>query len=224
MRSAEDLFDTLSTGAEDAPKHESRLHVCDHCGYYAQPEEYSIFYFIFLLVFFAWSSKRVRMCHACVRPEVWKMLAGNLLFVIALPAAVVQLVRAYYGGPTRSREFAELDRGNVLAKKGRAAEAANAYEAICQRVPAAAGVRYNHGLALVRAGQIMEAAEQFEAALGDCANYEPGYTMLAHCYQRLRDVDRLHALQQSWRIHPPPATDTPAATDLAADAYGRAAA
>ena len=58
------------------------------------------------------------------------MFFGNMLFVIGFPFAVMQLIRAYGGGSALSRDFAGLDRANILAKNGKDDRAAILYEKI----------------------------------------------------------------------------------------------
>jgi hypothetical protein len=188
--------DTVVTEGVDGAADERHFHHCESCGFYARPSEFTIACFMFLLVAFAWSSKRVRLCHACVRPEAWKMLLGNLPFLLLVPVAIIQVIRAHFGGAARSEVFAGLDGANRFARRGRVLEAAAAYDRIHGRAGAAAGIRFNHGLAQLRVDDVREAADRFEAALRDCANYEPAAEALVECCRHLETPARLEALQR----------------------------
>ena len=132
------------------------------------------------------------------------MLFGNLLFVIGVPVAVVQLCRSY-GGAIGIGPFAGLDTANINAQKGNVIPALDGYRAILDRVPHSAGVKYNLGLALMNQNEIERAAETFRLALDDCSNYAPAYHSLAECYQRLGETDKLAELNRIWGVVPEPA-------------------
>ncbi len=187
--------DSISTAHDEVPKDEGTYHTCECCGLYSQPREYTIAYFVFLLYFFYARWKQVRMCHVCIRREAWKMLAGNLLFVILVPVAVVQLCRAYFGGSAKSASFAGLDAANALARKGRVDDAGRAFDIIADRLPAAAGVHFNHAMAKILANDVNGAARQFERSLQDCANFGPSLNGLWQCYQMQGDPEKLKALE-----------------------------
>jgi hypothetical protein len=127
-------------------KAEAQYRLCDQCGMYSKPRKFTIFYFYFLLVLYGFYQKETWRCPACMRPEAWKMLFGNLLFVIGVPVALVQLFRSY-GGTDIGRLFAGLDSANLKARQGNLAGAIEAYRRILTEHPVAAGIKYNIGLA-----------------------------------------------------------------------------
>ena len=132
------------------------------------------------------------------------MLFGNLLFVIGVPVAIVQLCRSY-GGAIGIGPFAGLDTANINAQKGKVIPALNGYRAILDQVPHAAGVKYNLGLALMKQNEVERAAETFRLALDDCSNYAPAFHYLAECYQQLGETDQLAELNRIWGVVPEPA-------------------
>jgi hypothetical protein len=188
-------------GTMDAPegpiKAEAQYRLCDECGMYSKPRKFTIFYFYFLLVFYGFYQQETWRCPACMRPEAWKMLFGNLLFVIGVPVALVQLFRSY-GGTDIGSLFAGLDSANLKARQGNLAGAIEGYRRILTEHPAAAGIKYNIGLAALSKNDWAGAAEIFEHALHDCANYQPAAAALAGCYERLGKTEKLNELQKQW--------------------------
>ena len=126
------------------------------------------------------------------------MLFGNLLFVLGVPLAMVQLFRSY-GGSDVGGLYPGLDRANLKARKGNLQGAIDGYKAILEKQPVAAGLKYNIGLAFLHQEDAKtEAAKMFEYALADCANYRPAAAALAGCYEELGETDKLAELQKQW--------------------------
>lgn len=176
---------------------ESKLKLCEECGMYSQPRKFTIFYFYFLLVVYGWWSRATWRCPGCMRGEAWKMLFGNLLFLLGAPVAIAQLLRCY-GGAVIGGTFRGLDGANLRAKKGDVVGALSGYRTILDRVPHSAGIKYNLALALLQQGEEQRAAEMLELALTDCVNYAPAYGLLKGLYTRLGERDRLRELQAMW--------------------------
>lgn len=189
-------FTTEQDGGHQEPAVETTHRLCDECGLFSAPRRFTIFYFYFLLVVYGFSSRTTWRCPACMRGEAWKMFFGNLLFVLGVPVAIVQLLRAY--GSSRVGRYQGLDQANVHARAGRAREALGLYEQIAERIGPCAGVKYNAGMALVQARKHAEAVVMLEASLADCSNYGPSYGALVKCYARTGQEDRLLALQRVW--------------------------
>ena len=188
--------DSIVTIEGKVPPDEAHYHHCDQWNLYDQPKGFTVFYFYFLFVVYGWHYRQVCMCNTCIRSEAWQMLFGNLLFVLGVPMAIVQLICAYVGGSTFSQAFDGLDKANAMAKRSKVESAENIFGRILQRVGACAGVRFNYGLGLIAAKRHEEAVTQFELALRDCANYSMAAEALAGCYQqmgRVNDAERLHA-------------------------------
>ena len=188
------------------PKNESNFRICEGCRMYASPRQYSIGYFYFLVVVYGWTIRRVWCCPMCVKPQAWKMLAGNTPFILGIIPSIVQLTRAY-STDKLSGPFAGLHTANAKAIKGDFAGAISGYQAILQRNPNVAGIHYNLGMALGRRNELPRAAEAFELALRDCANYLPAMEMLAAVYERLGWKEKLNELQVAWEgpgTEPPP--------------------
>lgn len=178
---------------------EKRYHLCSCCGLYSEPKQFTIAYFYFLLVVYGWQYKRVYMCNVCARSEAWKMLLGNMLFVVLVPMAVTQLVRAYAGGSARSATFQGLDQANALQIGRRYPQAVVEYQRLEQRIPHHAGVLFNHGRALQKAADLNGAASLYERSLAACANFIPAAQELLQCYTQMgrnEDADRLKAQYQ----------------------------
>jgi hypothetical protein len=191
--------DTLATvdGNGDAPPNEAEFRVCDSCHLFSKPQKFTVMYVWFLLVVYGWWTQEKWCCRGCMRGEAWKMVFGNLPFVIGFPFALVQLVRSYSGSLVGGA-FRELDTGNVRAKRGDVAGALTHYRAILERVPHSAGVKFNLGQGLLKQGEFAHAAKSFEAALADCANYAPAYGQLRQLYAHLGETQKLKTLNAQW--------------------------
>ena len=192
--------DSIVTLEGERPPDEAKYHLCDHCGLYSQPRGFTILYFYFLVAVVGGYQKRVHRCDTCMRPDAWKMLAGNLPFLLGVPVAVTQLCRVYFGGSRFSKAFTGLDSANALAKRGKHERAIQEYQTIEDRLLCCAGVRYNHGLALKKAGRLEDAATAFEEALEDCSNYGPAYERLCECLESLNRGEALESLRSQWRL------------------------
>ena len=188
---------SITATAAEPPKWEKLHQICDECGYFSAPRKFTVFYFYFLVVAYGWRSRTTFRCPACMRPDAWKMLAGNAPFVLGVPVALTQLARTYgsdlVGGP-----YAGLDAGNKAARKGKFGVAVAKYRAILDRVGAGAGVKYNLGLALQGEGDAARAADAFAASLADCANYAPAYRRLAPLLSDLGRTDEGAELERLW--------------------------
>lgn len=192
--------DSLATLGDQRPRGESSLGLCDSCNYYASPQPFTTFYFYFLLIVYGFSSNKRYMCHSCMRGEAWKMLLINLIFILGVPFALIQLVRAYQGGRMSMPDFPQLDAANAAAKAGKWSKAQPLYEAICARLPAAAAVRYNQGLCLLEAERLREATDAFELADHDCSNFPALGNQLLGLYERSGREDAAAALRQRWGV------------------------
>jgi len=104
----------------------------------------------------------------------------------------------YFGGSARSEAFRGLDQANAFTNKKRFEKAIAGYEVIEARLGTCAGVRFNHGVALLMADRTAEASTVFQHALRDCSNYVEAAQALAGCYEKLGQTDRLDALKAAW--------------------------
>ena len=181
-----------------AAKDERDYRLCDSCGMFSKPRRFTVFYFYFLLVVYGWTQNTTTRCPACMRGDAWKMLFGNLLFILGVPVAIAQLIRSY-GGEV-SGTFAGLNKANLLARKQDLSGALQIYNDISDRVPHCAGIKFNLGMALLEAGKTEQAARAFEAALGDCSNYAPAFGALTYCYGELGEAAKLKALNDQWGV------------------------
>lgn len=188
---------TNSDGTDPAVAEARHYRLCDDCGMFSKPRKFTIFYFYFLLFFYGWRTRTTWRCPTCMRPDAWKMLAGNLLFVLGVPVALTQLARSY-AGDVAGGSFAGLDAGNRAARAGRFPVAIEKYRGILDRQGHAAGVKYNLGLALLQQGDQRRAAETFRLALEDCSNYGPAYQQLRVLYEKLGERERLAELKRVW--------------------------
>lgn len=208
-----DFCHTISTirGADGEPKNEIErgFRLCDECGMYSYPRKFSIFYFYFLLFLWGVRSGTTWRCPGCMRGEAWKMLFGNLIFILGVPVALVQLFRSY-GGTNIGQLYAGLDGANLRACRGDLVGAIESYQKILARHPISAGVKFNLGLAFLRQRDYDEAAKMFEFALADCANYQPAVIGLAQSYRELGETDRLEELKTRYGLELSPTSDTTA--------------
>ncbi|MEM8680941.1 MAG: hypothetical protein AAGF97_16470, partial [Planctomycetota bacterium] len=177
--------------------------LCDECGMYSKPRRFTIFYFYFLLVVYGFSSRPTWRCPACMRGEAWKMLFGNLLFVIGVPVAIVQLVRAY-GGTDVGGPLPGLDAANLKARNQRLEHAIADYHKILEAQPVSSGVKYNIGLAFLHNEDLEGAAKMLEYSLKDCDNFAPAAVALAGCYERLDNPTQLSELKRKWNAEESP--------------------
>ena len=127
------------------------------------------------------------------------MLAGNLLFVLGVPVALVQLFRAY-GGTDIGGLYPGLDKANLLARGRKFEKAVNAYQDILKKTPVAAGVKYNIALAFLHNDDVEGASQMLEFVMKDCANYDPAAGALLHCYTALGETQKLAALKELWQV------------------------
>lgn len=191
LQAADDLAET--------PFKEQEYRLCDECGMYSRPRRFTIFYFYFLLVLYGWHARQVWRCGGCMRGDAWKMLFGNALFVIGVPVALTQMMRAY-GSSVSKGVMAGIDTANLYVKNGQLDRGIAIYGRILKNAPANAGIKYNLGRALILSQRIDEAAEAFELALRDSPNYEPAGYQLADCYRFLGRDENLRELQQRFNI------------------------
>ena len=191
--------DSLKTidGTLEPIANEAEFRICESCGMYSRPKKFTTFYFYFLLVVWGFNSNSSYRCGGCMRGEAWKMLLGNFIFILGLPFAIYQLIRAY-AGDTVTGKFKGLDKGNVKARAGNIDAALEQYEAILERVPWSAGVKYNLGLALIQKQDLVHATQILEMALEDCANYSPAYQHLCGLYEHQGETGKLTAIKQIW--------------------------
>jgi len=204
--------ETVITVQGSPASDEDQHRVCDECGYFAKPREFTVFYFYFLVFFWGYSSSKRYMCPTCMRSEAWKMFFGNLLFVIGFPFAVIQLLRVYLADKSvAAASHAGLGKANLLSRKGRVTDALQAYMTISQNATDSAGIRYNCGLTFLNADDMAPAIEQFDSALRLCSNHIPSFEALCHCYEASGQPDKLAELRKSWGIEEetPPAVAEP---------------
>ncbi|MFP6701292.1 MAG: hypothetical protein VB861_06070 [Planctomycetaceae bacterium] len=189
--------DSLTTEGGGGMPNEHEFGLCEECGMFSKPKRFTIFYFYFLVVIWGYSSRVTHRCPACMRGEAWKMLLGNLPFLIGVPVAIVQLFRCY-GGKITGSVVADLDAANLRARKGDMLGALAGYQKVLEQVPFAAGVKYNLALALLEQDEIQRAADSLELAFTDCVNYLPAYSLLAGCYEHLGEEVKLKELRRIW--------------------------
>ena len=185
--------DTIVTKRGQRPEGERKMSNCDECNYYAAPVKFTEFYFYFLVVIYGWRYNQRYMCHSCMRAVAWKMFFANLLFILGIPVAIIQLIRSHKGGGP----FAGLDRANHHAKKGRLGAAMRAYRELDQQRKNA-GVSFNMAMANLAAGKSTEAIAMLEKSLAECSNYAPAYALLSELYKDNNEDAKLKALQKVW--------------------------
>ena len=178
----------------DSPTDEKMFRLCDGCGYFAQPQEYTSM--IFAVHSIHWNAKYA--CNPCMRRDAWIAAVVNFFTIFLFIPSCVLLFRSYFGGSARSRNFKGLDSANTRAKNRDTAVAVERYKKIEERLGRCAGVRYNHGLAYLQVGRFEEATVEFQKALLDCANYFPAYDKLCRCYATLGRPDAMQKLHEIW--------------------------
>ncbi len=190
--------DTVSTlqGAERL-HYEANYRLCDCCEMFSSPRKFTTVYFYYLIIFYGWHSSHSHRCPGCMRGEAWKMLAGNLVFMLGVPMACYQLIRAYssdrIAGPFRG-----LHAGNLAVRRGQLRKALPIYEQILERVNVSAGLHYNLAYSLLQAGQLEQAVQAAELSLADCSNYTPSCSLLVYLYTQMGRDDQAEALRRRW--------------------------
>ena len=157
------------------------------------------FIFIFLFVVYGFWTKESMRCPACMRGTAWKMFAINLLFVLGTIPSIYQLIRAYASDKVGG-VFSGLHTANLKATKRDYSAATKIYQSILERVPVAAGIHYNLGLALVQNQEWERASAAFELSLDDCSNYRYAAGGLTHCYETLGRKEELSSIQKLWGV------------------------
>jgi tetratricopeptide (TPR) repeat protein len=190
---------------QNPPPDEKAFSTCSACGLYSQPRVFTIGYFWFLGVVHGYSYRRRYICNACARGEAWKMFFGNLIFVLFVPMAIVQLFRAYAGGSARSVTFRGLDNANALQKKRKYSAAINAYERIESHLPSHAGILYNHAIALQRDNRVDDAFDFYERSAAACPNFPPTARELIPLYDKRNLPEQSARLKAFWNQEPSPA-------------------
>ncbi len=144
---------------------------------YSRPRKFSEAYFYFLIVHAGVHHTEKYCCSGCMRPRVWRMLAGNLPGVLGMPMALTQWFRVYRDsvgrGPLRG-----LDSANRLLSRGKINRALDQYAKILKRHPVSAGVLLNVAGGLIARGELESARQTLELAVANCSNYGPALRQL----------------------------------------------
>jgi hypothetical protein len=189
----------IATRGPDPPPGEQRYRLCDVCGYYGRPTVFTSTYIIFFLAG-AYHRHHTRpLCNACMRAEALKMLLVNTPFVIGIPWVSVALVRAYFGGSALSPTFGGLDSANRAVRKKKYRQAEELYERILQRLPHAAGVRYNKAKLHAEEGDWERCLDEVVSLWADCANYGPALPLASQAMRQLGRAADAEALEQQWK-------------------------
>ncbi|MFT5882564.1 MAG: hypothetical protein ACI9FG_001068 [Crocinitomicaceae bacterium] len=191
--------DTLTTidNRVNTPKDEKDCKLCDDCGMFSKTRKFTIFYFYFLIFFYGFTSRPTWRCAGCMRGDAWKMFFGNLIFILGVPTAIIQLVRSYTGSVTGA--FAGLDKANLMNRKGKTKDAFKIYQNISKNVPVSAGIKYNIALNLIDTAPDL-ALDSLELAYADCSNYPPVFNALCHCYTEQQHSDKLNEIKEQWGV------------------------
>jgi hypothetical protein len=184
-------------GGQGDPR-DRHLGLCDACGFYARPVQFTEVFFWFAFVVYGFTWRKKLLCRACMRAEAWTNLAKNLVFVLGVPFAAYQVARAYAGGHVADGPYAGLDGGNAYARARRCDLAVARYLDLESRLPHCAGVRFNRGRALARSRRQQEAVEALEAALRDCSNFEPAYKLVLRSLKHVGRHERAAQLRTQW--------------------------
>lgn len=176
---------------------ECKYRLCEECEMYSKPRRFTIFYFYYIVVTLGIVSRPTWRCPGCMRGEAWKMLFANLIFVLGVPIALMQLVRSY-GGADLGGLYPGLDTANLNARNGKFQKAIAGYLKILDKQPVAAGIKYNIAQAFIKQGDLSGAAQMFEYALKDCSNYPLAAYALVDCYESLGEHDQRDAVLEPW--------------------------
>ena len=192
----ETLFSRDREGLDGIERH---FRVCKGCGMYSRPRSFSVFYFYFLVFTYGFHHDSVIRCSACMRKAAWRMVAGNLFGLLALPFALYQLKRAY-STKSLTGAFEGLDDANALASRKKLELALDKYDQVMDRVPVNAGVKFNIARGLVLQQDYEHARQMYEMSLEDCANYWPSIMGMVECLELMGDERQLAATREFWNL------------------------
>jgi tetratricopeptide (TPR) repeat protein len=148
---------------------------CDQCGMFDRIQEYTEFYFYFLLIAYGYRQRQVYLCDSCAHGLFLKMLAANFLFALGIPAAIWVKLKSLAG---REPGFESLADGNRNAKAGRYQDAIPIYKRMLRDHPDHPGILTNQALAQLAAGDEKAAAATLGRAVAACNSYLPALQLL----------------------------------------------
>lgn len=149
--------------------------ICEECNYFGRVQNYTVFYFYFLLVIYGWRMNRRYLCDSCVRPIMIKALFINLIFILGVPFALWGLFKSYLGGDPL---LANLATANKLAQQGKYQEADIIFQQHMNTGTIHPGLAMNKGLGHLRGKDGNGAVECFGESLKACSNYSPVLRLL----------------------------------------------
>ncbi len=144
--------------------------ICDECQMFDRVQDYTEFYFYFLLVVYGFSIRNRHLCDTCANRLFLRMLLLNSIFIVGLLPTFYLKIRSLTG---RHPDFKNLAEANALTRKGRGHDAAPIYDRIRQKYPEHPGLLMNEGLGHLIGDNASEAQAYFERSLKACANYFP---------------------------------------------------
>ena len=149
--------------------------VCPECGFFDRVKSYTEFYFIFLIWFYYFTSKRRHLCRNCAKRVVLKMFFVNTLGILGW---IPTLVMAYKSMTGVDPALQPLSRANRLAKKKRFRQAIPLYEAMADRFPEHPGLIYNEMRAFFIGDEPEAAVATAVRCIASCANYLPAIELI----------------------------------------------
>ncbi len=189
--------ETISVPDAEPPAVARGFHLCDVCGYFSHPQPFTSFYFAYLLVAFSYQYKTTTRCHACMRPEAWKMLLINSLFILGAPFALGQLLRAYFFGSHRAH-YPKLDAANAAAQAGKVEKADVLYEQMLEEAPFRAGIQFNRAKSRAVATDWEGCLQAALNSLKECSNYRPAAELVGIALRAQGMTEEATVFEQHW--------------------------
>lgn len=170
-RFCESIFDEWGALTSDGDLYRS----CDKCGLYGHTQGHTILYFYFLVLIYGFSIRRRHLCDSCGFKIALRTLAANLVFLVGVPCALLNLIRSR---PRHDKQRKLLSTANELCAKGQIHEAEPLYQEAAGARPLHPGLLLNLAIGHLRAGRGPDAVGLIDRSLGACTNYAPAIQLI----------------------------------------------
>ncbi|PKK88650.1 MAG: hypothetical protein CVV64_17830 [Candidatus Wallbacteria bacterium HGW-Wallbacteria-1] len=158
--------------------------LCEECGMFSRVQNYTEFYFYFLLVVYGYSYKKRFMCDNCAGSMFWKMLLYNFLFIIGIIPTMAVLYKSLVG---RDSALAELGKANTLAAKGRFTEADQKFRNLRGKLSSHPGILYNMSMGHFRGNDGTFGGKLLLESMKSCSNFLPTMELIQRIQKSLPD-------------------------------------
>ncbi len=151
------------------------LKKCPECGYYGRIKKYQEFYFVFLFMFIAWHEKEVFLCDNCAMDLGWRMLLGNLLFLLGIPPTIAVFIETKR---KRTEYVKNLIKGTKYCKRGKLHQADEYYNNLSKYYQEQPGLLYNLALSALQSGDLVNSRTNLQRSINACPTYQPALSLI----------------------------------------------